>query len=351
MNKPLLDQVISSKVNFVQTCETIGEYYEMNGPYLISYEIFDSEQDFADFFIMGPSFFYREHKIISEDLTKLQNRFIHQHNFFELMFVLKGTVSQRIENHVYEYHAGQCCLLNHNVRHTENYAGNAEIFFLMLSDNFFLQALHNTLMTEYLGKTNSSLDSLFHFIQSSETKTKYFKKQYWDFLPIVPIETIICDFENIFSQIIKETHNITPGFISIIQGLIFRTISILQDPHLYSVRRIKEESMSNESLFIQIYKILDEYHGNISREEISKKLNYNAHYLNRIVKTTTGKSLLEYARMIALKEAAQLLISTNENIDTIVLKLGFTNRSYFYKIFKSNYGLTPKEYRSANKKD
>ena len=42
--------------------------------------------------------------------------------------------------------------------------------------------------------------------------------------------------------------------------------------------------------------ILEERNGRISREELASVLNYDAHYLNRIVNQSIGMSLLEYGR-------------------------------------------------------
>lgn len=66
--------------------------------------------------------------------------------------------------------------------------------------------------------------------------------------------------------------------------------------------------------------------------------------LNQI-KKYTGMSLLEYGQTIFLKEAEQLLTKTERKISEIIKELGFSNRTYFYRIFKERYGITPNEYR------
>ena len=42
-----------------------------------------------------------------------------------------------------------------------------------------------------------------------------------------------------------------------------------------------------------------------------------------------------------LEKAAQLLEQGNLNISEIVYSIGFTSRSYFSKIFKNRYGVSP----------
>ena len=58
-----------------------------------------------------------------------------------------------------------------------------------------------------------------------------------------------------------------------------------------------------------------------------------------------GMSLTEYRLNFRLNAAKKLLRYTDTDITTIMHELSCTNRTYFYKIFKDKYGLTPAEYR------
>ncbi|HIZ75828.1 MAG TPA: helix-turn-helix domain-containing protein [Candidatus Mediterraneibacter stercoravium] len=74
-------------------------------------------------------------------------------------------------------------------------------------------------------------------------------------------------------------------------------------------------------------------------------------YLNRVFRNHTGKTITEYRQQICLKEAEHLLVSTDLPISSIISEIGFSNRSYFYRLFEDNYGLTPLEYRRLQKTD
>ncbi|WP_245585041.1 helix-turn-helix domain-containing protein [Psychroserpens burtonensis] len=39
--------------------------------------------------------------------------------------------------------------------------------------------------------------------------------------------------------------------------------------------------------------------------------------------------------------------SADLNVSQVVYSIGFTSRSYFSKIFKEKYGITPNEYRKS----
>ena len=48
--------------------------------------------------------------------------------------------------------------------------------------------------------------------------------------------------------------------------------------------------------------------------------------------------------------AADYLKTTNININEICEKLSYTNRSFFNKIFKDQYGVSPSKYRTMSRK-
>lgn len=47
--------------------------------------------------------------------------------------------------------------------------------------------------------------------------------------------------------------------------------------------------------------------------------------------------------------AAKLLLTTSQTVQEIMYGTGFTNRSHFYKEFDKHFGMTPRDYRNANK--
>jgi len=57
------------------------------------------------------------------------------------------------------------------------------------------------------------------------------------------------------------------------------------------------------------------------------------------------RTVTEYVRHIRLERARDLLIKADLNISEVVYSIGFTSRSYFSKIFKEKYSITPNEFR------
>ena len=63
------------------------------------------------------------------------------------------------------------------------------------------------------------------------------------------------------------------------------------------------------------------------------------------VKGLTGHSPNEYLRIIRMKKAAELLLTTDYNVGEISYQVGINDQFYFSKIFKSQFGVSPLQYR------
>ncbi|MCX7985942.1 MAG: ATP-binding protein [Bacteroidales bacterium] len=81
-----------------------------------------------------------------------------------------------------------------------------------------------------------------------------------------------------------------------------------------------------------------------SVEELSHELNMSRVNLYKKLLSLTGKTPIEFIRVIRLKRAAQLLKGSQLTIAEISYKVGFNNPKYFTKYFKEEYGMLPSVY-------
>jgi YesN/AraC family two-component response regulator len=91
------------------------------------------------------------------------------------------------------------------------------------------------------------------------------------------------------------------------------------------------------------------YNLNITLASAAKSLNVNASYLSTLFKKEMQKTFSEYLLEVRLNNSIRLLLSTHMSITDIAFTSGFSNQSYFIKMFKRNYGMTPAQYRKNMK--
>ena len=78
---------------------------------------------------------------------------------------------------------------------------------------------------------------------------------------------------------------------------------------------------------------------------VAKNIGIHRSYLTTIFKKKTGVSPQEFLLQCRLRRACLLLSSTNNPIQEIARNVGYDNPLTFSKIFKSYYGISPREYR------
>ncbi len=132
------------------------------------------------------------------------------------------------------------------------------------------------------------------------------------------------------------------------------TLDEMQVAFLDFCDRISETLQENRSdKNIEIIQKIKEYvHNNyhdpnLSLDIISDKVQLSPGYLGRLFKKITNSSFNDYLNTIRLAKASQLLISTNDPASKICRKVGIYNYTYFFTLFKKEYGLTPSQYRKS----
>lgn len=95
-----------------------------------------------------------------------------------------------------------------------------------------------------------------------------------------------------------------------------------------------------------IIKYVEEhYQEKITLEQLAKVTNQSIYNLAHSFKKCTGRSPLEYINQYRLSVAARELETTKNPIINIAVDTGFHNVSYFNRVFREKYNMTPTEYR------
>jgi AraC-like DNA-binding protein len=82
----------------------------------------------------------------------------------------------------------------------------------------------------------------------------------------------------------------------------------------------------------------------LSVETLAEEIGLSRSQLLRKITALTGVSVNELIRTFRLQKAAQLLKQNWAPIAQVACEVGFSNVSYFGKVFKEQYGILPSEY-------
>lgn len=108
-----------------------------------------------------------------------------------------------------------------------------------------------------------------------------------------------------------------------------------------------EEVKANHYVREAIAYIEGHYADNISISDLAEALAIDRSYLYRIFKNDTGMSPKEYLNNYRIDTARSLLAETTLSVSQIALSVGFVTFSSFYRFFVRRFGCSPREYQLA----
>ena len=128
-------------------------------------------------------------------------------------------------------------------------------------------------------------------------------------------------------------HRVTQGMIDPAPSEI--VITSLDEKLIEKAIKYVEDNMSRTELSV---------------EELSRELGMSRVHLYKKLLQITGKTPIEFIRVIRLKRAAQLLRESQLHVSEVAFEVGFNNPKYFSRYFKDEFGVLPSVYQEKEVK-
>ncbi len=257
----------------------------------------------------------------------------HRHEYVEIGYVVKGILRQNILGQEEIFHEGEICVIGQNSVHNDYLSyGDNTILFLGMSNDLFERA-------DMFGQPYNKAQDFFRKIVIQ-------RKKDLKFLRFTPRAGAREELETILALIIQENSNMRVGYMHIVSGLLERLNDILFSQYQISMSK-KEQSKVRKLLFDDVASYIDANYDTVSLDELCHRFSYNTYYFNRLIKENTGMTYSEYLCMIRLDKAAYFLKTTRDPIESIALRVGYTNQGFFYQKFQERFRVSPKAYREG----
>ena len=250
------------------------------------------------------------------------------------------------------------------------------------SDKQLLQASYNEALSA-LNKADTSGGLIFSGETVPETAkraagTSEFKKQLLkkletgdsngvkSFLELYTTDLISSEleldkFKNAFFELIVTANNTTKeinkGFTSATFDNAFATLSAENDKKLIkdfaqkflmecTAAVINVKTVEENPIIKKVCDFVDKNLSlDISLEQAADMAGVSSFYLSKLFKEEKGETFINFISDKRLEKARQLLAETELSIKEITAEVGYNDQNYFSRIFKTKYGLSPKEYR------
>lgn len=256
----------------------------------------------------------------------------HSHNYVEMIYMCQGSTVHTINGERIELKTGELLILNQNAVQEIEPAGRDDIAvnFLILPE-FFDQTLR------MIGAEENQLkDFIVGCLKSGEVPLCYLHYRIAD---VLPVQNLI---ENLVWTLLHHQSN-KRSINQITMGLLF--LQLMN----YTERVQVGEQYFEQEMLLGVYRYIEEHYREGSLSELAEELHYDFYTLSRMIRRLTGKNYTELVKNKRLTQAAYLLETTGLSVADIGERVGYENMSYFHRIFKERYGISPKKYRVEKK--
>ena len=298
--------------------------------------ILDGRHDIdADIYMDAGSSTINSEKLLSAGkliTVRPHTRFVHfpkhSHNFIEVIYMCSGTTTHIINGNKLVLKEGELLFLGQNANQEILPAGINDIAvnFIVLPECFDVSLV-------MLKDEETPLRAfIINSLKSNNSNSSYMHFKVAD---VLPIQNLV---ENLIWTLIKGTSN-KRKINSFTMGLIFLQ---LMD---YTDRLVLYDK--EEQTILKVLKYADENYRDGSLTELASSLHYDFSWLSREIKRKTGKTYTEIVQEKRLSQASFLLTNTDMNISDIANQVGYDNISYFHKLFKKRFNMSPYKYKNS----
>lgn len=269
--------------------------------------------------------------------VRTHTRFVHfpshRHNFIEVLYVCEGSLTNIIGGKEVVIKAGELLFLNQFTRHEILPAGKNDI-----AINFMILPEFFDVAYTMAGSNNILADFLVHVLRQNEEKGEYL---HFRVAEVLQIQNLL---ENMIYSLVtgKGDQN---RINQTTMGLIFL---YLLDSVQYAEMRVPNQYENMIAMTTLDY--IEQNYKTATLTELCVKLHLPMHVLSKMIKKNTGFNFKELLQRKRMNKAIELMCETELPISDIIAAVGYENGSYFHRVFREKYHVTPRAFREINRK-
>jgi len=256
---------------------------------------------------------------------------LHSHNYFQIYYVVRGTIIHHIENSSARLTSGDVFILPPNIPHyIEAPDGNVDFYSMSFTPDFFPNGKEcNKLMLDFL-----------YYLKVEAAKN------------IQPKITLIYEdsvfVEVLLNRIIEEFLDKKTGKNEIIKESVSVVLSVFARVYFEEAAETLNVKENKQLVMHCIDYIKNHFDEEITLTEMAQLSAVSKTCFCSIFTAITGTSFKEYLNRYRIERAAEL-ISAGEKVSIAGCFCGYSDFSTFYRNFKKYTGMSPSEFANKNK--
>jgi len=274
----------------------------------------------------------KDYEIFHYRDVELDSVEVHHHDFYEVYLFLEGEVAFNVEGKKYLLQRGDILLINPMELHQLRVISRREAYerYVLWIDPAYLSAISTR---------NSGLTRCFDNTRPDHSNLLRLGSQQWRLVQRMLEELVEESYGSAFGQDVAALALLQRFMVEINRLVIGRQ----QQPRPET--EAKSELIQDVLEFINKY-----YHENLSLDRIAGEFFVSKYHLSHEFNRVVGTSVYRYIVLKRLVIAKQMLGGGVPPTD-VYLNCGFRDYANFYRSFKTEYGISPKQYLEQKRRE
>lgn len=256
--------------------------------------------------------------------------------YIRILYVLRGSITVSLDGKKLIYHEG--CLILANKWTTIDYQENESdtmVIGFYFKPEYFSDGLLNQIVEEPM---------LYRFfvesITDSAESTSHYCVYQFDLSDDVHFYALL-----LLKQVVKMRY-----FNNKVTKAAFVLFVVEINQMSEQCLQLKDSNISNDVLVEEILAYVENSVKTATLVDVAKKFHFHPNYLSSLIKKQTGCSYSDWLIKYRIAYAKTYLEQTNLSIQQIIEEVGYSDKTFFFKLFKEHVKKTPGEYRKWYRK-
>lgn len=257
----------------------------------------------------------------------------HEHNYFEVNYVIKGRGKFVFEKEEHIMQEDEVCIVAPGSMH-----------------DFLIEDESSIVITLCIRK--STFDTTFSSLMSRQDLLSYFFRQ-------ILRDDDKANYLMFFSGANKEIHRcLRRLMVESVKSDSYSNSCCISYVNLFFAELLRSYSKTVEfynyemgSDFSLVLQYIQHNYQKLTLSSLAEFFHYSEPHLCTLIKQNTGANFTDLIKRLRMKDALNYLLNTDVKISEIAEIVGYNSADHFSRVFRSEYKISPQDYRREHKKE